>query len=167
MRWRNIKHKVKLEPQNAKPSYAGFWSRVMAFTTDIFMIGLPISLLVMMLFGYDQMQSAGAMDVILQTEKATTHAPDPTGSIVQMLLYMGACVFFWRTSGQTPGKKMARISVVDAKTFERASWFQLILRFLGYGLSLITLIGFFIGLLRKDKRTLHDLMSRTAVIKER
>jgi uncharacterized RDD family membrane protein YckC len=125
-----------------------------------------VSLVIMGVFGYDEVKSAGAMDVILQTEKAATHAPDPTGSIVQMLLYMGICVVMWRVSGQTPGKKMARIRVVDAKTFDRASWLQLILRFVGYLISFVTLIGFFVGLLRRDKSALHDLLSRTAVVRE-
>lgn len=145
--------------------YAGFWSRAMAFVTDLFMIGLPVSLVIMMTFGYDQVKSAGAMDVILQTEEAVTRAPDPTGSIVQILLSLVIYVLFWHTTGQTPGKKMVQIMVVDAKTNNRASWFQLIVRFVGYLLSTITLVGFFVGLLRRDKRTLHDLISRTAVIK--
>ena len=120
-----------------------------------------------MSFGYDQVKSAGAMDVILQTEKATTQAPDPTGSIIQVLLSLAIYVIFWRMSGQTPGKKMARTVVVDATTLQRASWPKLVLRFVGYFISMITLVGFFVGLLRKDKRALHDLISGTAVIRER
>lgn len=147
--------------------YAGFWTRVLAFITDLFMIGLPVSLLIMATFGYDQVKSAGAMDVILQTEKAATNAPDPIGSIIQVLLSLAIYVAFWRISGQTPGKKMARIVVVDAKTMERASWFKLTVRFVGYLISTVTLVGFFVGLLRKDRRTLHDLISGTAVIRER
>ena len=167
MRWREIKQGRKPARQEAKPvPYAGFLPRLLGFVTDLFMIGLPVSLLIMMIFGYDQVNSAGAMDVILQTEKATTHAPDPTGSIVQVLLSLVIYVAFWRTSGQTPGKKMARIRVVDAKTLGRASWPKLTVRFVGYFLSALTLVGFFIGLLRQDRRTLHDLISGTAVVRE-
>jgi len=167
MRWRAIKHGKKSGTAAPKPvPYAGFMPRLLGFVTDLFMIGLPVSLLIMMIFGYDQVNSAGAMDVILQTEKAKTHAPDPTGSIVQILISLVVYVAFWATSGQTPGKKMARIRVVDAKTLERASWPKLTLRFVGYFLSLITLVGFFVGLLRRDRRTLHDLISGTAVIRE-
>jgi uncharacterized RDD family membrane protein YckC len=169
MRWRELKKKtLSSKKAAAGPSvrYAGFWSRVLAFVTDIFMIGLPVSLLIMLVFGHDQMESAGAMDVILQTEAAKSKAPDPLASLTQFVLFLLIYTFFWKTSGQTPGKKMARIKVVDAKTFELASWPQLVLRFLGYFLSLVTIVGFFIGLFRKDKRTLHDLISRTAVIAE-
>lgn len=168
MKWRTIKHAKNPRETTEKPAvYAGFWARTLGFVTDVFMIGMPVSLLIMMTFGYDQVKSAGAMDVILQTEKAVTHAPDPTGSIVQVLVSLAIYILFWHTSGQTPGKKMARTVVVDAKTLQRASWLKLVVRFVGYFLSMITLVGFFIGLLRKDKRTLHDLISGTAVIRER
>jgi uncharacterized RDD family membrane protein YckC len=168
MRWRDIKQgrKQAREEQQKPVSYAPFLPRLLGFITDLFMIGLPVSLLIMMIFGYDQVDSAGAMDVILQTEKATTHAPDPTGSIVQVLLSLAIYVAFWHNSGQTPGKKMARIRVVDAKTLGQASWLKLTVRFVGYFLSALTLVGFFIGLLRRDKRALHDLISGTAVVRE-
>jgi uncharacterized RDD family membrane protein YckC len=170
MRWRDVKKQGRRQPdrqlQQPTVSYAGFWARFLGFITDIFMIGMPVTLLMMMLFGYDSTKSADGLDVIMQNEAAMTHAPDPTASILQVLLSMAAYVIFWRISGQTPGKKMARIKVVDARTFERASWLQLIVRFIGYFISFITLVGFFVGLLRRDKRTLHDLISRTAVIYE-
>lgn len=169
MRWRKIKHGNPAKTTNdsqPKVRYAGFWSRVMGFTTDLFIIGMPISLLMMFVFGYDETKTAGAMDVIMQNEEAITNAPDPMASIMQIVLSLAIYTVMWRNSGQTPGKKMARTRVVDAKTFELASWPQLIVRFIGYLLSAVTLVGFFIGLLRKDKRTLHDLISRTAVIYE-
>ncbi|MBD3799825.1 MAG: RDD family protein [Epsilonproteobacteria bacterium] len=51
-------------------------------------------------------------------------------------------------------------------TLQNASILKLTIRFFGYFISLITLIGFFIPLLRKDNRSLHDLISGTAVIRE-
>ncbi len=171
MRWRNIKKNNTLSTaqntdQKAQVRYAGFWSRVMGITTDIFIIGLPISLLMMILFGHDQMESAGAIDVLTHAEAATTNAPDPMASILQMILWMTITVTLWNKTGQSPGMKMAQIKVVDAKTLEAASLFKLIIRFVGYLVSTISLIGFFIGLFRQDKRALHDLISGTAVIYE-
>jgi uncharacterized RDD family membrane protein YckC len=166
MRWRKIKkNQHQTTPERPSVRYAGFWSRSMGFITDLFMIGLPVSLVFMILFGYDEMKKAGAMDVIIQSENAVTNAPDPMISIAQLLLSMAVYVAFWRITQQTPGKKMAKTQVVDAKTFERASILQLSVRFLGYFISALFLfLGFFSGLLRKDGRTLHDLISRTAVI---
>jgi uncharacterized RDD family membrane protein YckC len=84
---------------------------------------------------------------------------------MQISLFLITYVWLWHKSGQTPGKKLAYIRVVDAKTFENAPYWKLTLRFIGYFISLITVIGFFIGLLRKDHRSLHDLISGTAVIR--
>jgi len=147
--------------------YASFLSRVTAFITDIFMIGIPVSLLAMMVFGYDQVNTAGAMDVVMQTQKATDNAPSPITTIAQLLISAIVYVTFWYKTGQTPGKKMARIKVVDAKTLKKASFMQLTLRFIGYYISTLTLfLGFLLPLVHKDKKALHDLLSQTAVIYE-
>lgn len=167
MRWRTLKKKQPLsQPTKRKIAYAPFWPRALAFVTDIFMIGLPISLLVSAFFGYDQMHTATGLDVIVHDPKAATNPPNPVASLLQVGLFMLTYVLFWRISGQTPGKKLARIRVVDAKTLQRAPYWKLVLRFLGYFLSLISLVGFFAGLFRRDKRALHDLLSGTAVIRE-
>lgn len=129
------------------------------------MIGLPIALLIILLFGYDQTHSAGGIDVIMQNKEALKNPPNPLVSLMQVGLFMLVTVAFWHHGGQTPGKKLARIRVVDAVTRDNASYVKLILRFIGYFISLITLIGFFVGLFRKDKRSLHDLLSGTCVIR--
>ena len=130
MRWRTIKQGKAPKHDAEKPvPYAPFRSRAMAFLTDMFMIGIPVSLLIMMTFGYDQVKSAGAMDVILHTEKATTQAPDPTASILQILLYMGVSVVMWRAAGdpgvrprhreRTPARRSARARRADTGTGSR------------------------------------------------
>lgn len=166
MRWRTLKQTNKIKtPVKPKIDYAPFWPRAAGFATDIFMIGLPISLITMMIFGYDQMQTAGGLDVLVHDPKAQSNPPNPIASLLQMTLFLLTYVWFWHKSGQTPGKKLARIRVVDAKTIEAAPYWKLTLRFIGYFLSFVTLVGFFVGIFRKDKRTLHDLISGTAVIR--
>ena len=167
MRWRTLKTKKQPKPQNQKSKtlFAPFWPRAAGFVTDIFMIGLPISLITMMIFGYNQMDTASGLDVLVHDPKAQTNPPNPIASIIQMSLFLITYVWLWHVSGQTPGKKLSRIRVVDARTLQNASIGKLILRFIGYFISFITLIGFFIGLFRKDKRSLHDLLSGTAVIR--
>jgi uncharacterized RDD family membrane protein YckC len=166
MRWRHIKHKqpTTSAPQTLAVHYTGFWARVMGFITDLFMIGMPVSLFMMSVFGRDEMKTATALDVLSKSETALENAPDPLVSIIHVILTMAIYVFMWHRNGQTPGKKIARSKVVDAKTLQQASYLQLMVRFIAYFLSAITLMGFFTGLLRRDKRTLHDLLSRTAVI---
>ena len=166
MRFRDLKKQTKTQKSDLKRviPYAGFLVRLKAFVTDIFMIGLPVALVIMVAFGYEETKSAGALDLIVQDKAALEHKPNPLASITQVLLIMGVHVLLWRRDGQTPGKKFAQIRVVDAKTLQRASYGKLCLRFLGYFLSFVTIIGFFLLFLRKDKRTLHDLLSGTAVV---
>lgn len=166
MRFRDIKRQQKLPPKQSQPHiyYAGFLSRAKAFITDIFMIGLPVALVIMIVFGYQETKTAGGLDVIVQDETALQNPPNPAASIVQIALIMGVHIILWRRGGQTPGKKFAQIKVVDNKTQTDASYFQLIIRFIGYFISFILIFGFFTGFFRKDKRTLHDMLSSTAVI---
>ncbi len=168
MRWRDVKAKQNQPKKEAKksPIVASFSARVMGFTTDLFMIGMPITLLGMVIFGYDQVtNTAGMSDVLLNPEEAALKAPSALASAFQFSLYCLAFVIFWRVSGQTPGKKFAAIKVVDANTLERASVLKLIVRFLMYFISILSVVGFFTGLLRKDGRALHDLLSGTMVIR--
>ena len=165
MRWRTIKQKNNTPKVETTPKihYVGFWSRFLAFITDIFMIGLPITFIIMMLFGYDQTQSAGFSDALMQTQKAQEHAPNPLASIVQFVLYSATFILLWKRVGQTPGMKIANITIVDAVTFERPSYLQLFTRFFSYFISLF-LFGYLWGIIRKDKRMLPDLISRTTMI---
>lgn len=166
MRWRTLKTKKQHKSTPPKVLYATFWPRAAGFLTDIFMIGLPISLITMALFGYDQMHTASGLDVLVHDPKAQTNPPNALASLMQIGLFWITYVLLWHTRTQTPGKKLVRIRVVDAATLENASILKLTLRFIGYFLSFITLVGFFIGLFRHDKRALHDLISGTAVIRE-
>lgn len=127
------------------------------------MIGLPITIIIIIFFGYEQMQTAGFSDAMMQTQAAQEHAPNPIASLMQFTLFITAFVLFWKTSGQTPGMKVARIEIVDAKSFERASYLQLIIRFFSYFIS-VFLFGYLWGLMRTDKRMLPDLISHTAII---
>lgn len=158
-----MKKKIKHTPV-LKTTYPNFGKRSLAFFTDLFMIGIPISLIVMALFGYDTMHSAGGIDLIVDPENAKKNAPSPISSIAQLALSFAIYLFFWRSSGQTPGKKMLNMKIVDAKTLQNGTTMQLIIRFIGYFISAITIFGFFIGLFRKDNRSLHDILSRTVVI---
>lgn len=167
MRWRTLKTKKQSKPVKPKTIFAPFWSRAAGFATDIFMIGIPISIITMMLFGYDQMHSASGLDVLVHDPKAQTNPPNPIASLIQIALFLLTYVWFWHKSGQTPGKKLVHSRVVDATTLQNASYWKLTLRFIAYFISFISIIGFFIGLFRSDKRALHDLLSGTAVIRVR
>lgn len=148
--------------EEAAVHYAGFWSRLLGFVIDIFMIGLPVTFVIMAIFGYEAMQEANTLSVL--QGKSIENEPDPMIAITQVGLSLLIYVGFWYQTGQTPGKKLAMIKVVDAKSFERATLFQLTLRFVAYFISFITLIGFFLPIFLPKKQALHDLISSTSVI---
>jgi len=154
-RWRDVK-KYKTYAKESKNSskktviYAGFWARALAILIDTFMILTPITVLIGVIFGYEAL-----------------HNPEtsPEAGIFQMVSYALITILFWQFfKGQTPGKKAMEMKIIDSKTLEKPHFIQFVIRYFGYFISIITLVGFFVGLFRKDKRALHDLISRTAVI---
>jgi len=154
MRWRDAK-KLKLK-KSEKPLkqdilHAKFLARGFAIVMDMFMITLPINLLVGTIFGMESLKNPDS---------------SPIAGIVQISLLSLATIIFWKTTGQTPGKKAFNVQVVDSTTLEIAPLWKLLLRYIGYFISLITLIGFFIPLIRDDKKALHDIISGTMVIQK-
>lgn len=146
-----------------KVFYAGFWSRFLALSVDIFMIGIPISILIYFSFGYETMQSQpGFMDAvegIKPDQKANPFIP-----LITMSLWSLITLAFWIKTGQTPGKKMASIEIVDNTTLTKASPMKLLVRLLFFVMPIFAFFSFFIMLLNPKKRTLHDMLSGTAVI---
>ena len=164
-RWKDVK---KSKPQEKKEPiskviYAGFWSRFLALSVDIFMIGIPISILIYFSFGYETMQSQpGFMDAIEGIKPK--HAPNPFIPMLTMSLWSIITLFFWSKTGQTPGKKMAEVIIVDNKTHKAPTLAQLVVRLVIFIIPIFTFISLFIMLFHPKKRTLHDIVSGTAVI---
>ena len=168
MRWRTLKKRQKAPPSPPKIEYdrARFRERALGFATDLFMIGIPVSVVMMLFFGHDQMHTAGAMDVIVHNHDKAP--PSPVSSIAQIVLMLIAYVGLWHRDGQTPGKRLTHTRVVDAITHQEASYWKLVLRFLGYFISLIPFgLGYALAWMRTDGRALHDLLSGTMVIRDR
>lgn len=176
--WRQIKKqqqnssKQEKSSQTIKVYYAGFWSRILAFVIDIFMIGLPITFIIMALFGYDQMQSLSTMDLLEGIKPVDANGveikPDPTVAIVHVVLFATIMITLWRyDGGRTPGKRLSKTKIVDSKSLDAPAFWQLFVRFFAYFLSFVSfifIIGFLLPLLHPKKRFLHDLLSRTVVI---
>lgn len=79
-----------------------------------------------------------------------------------LALATGLC---WRLWGATPGKKLLRMKVVDAKTEALLSDWQVIVRLFGYVIStLFFCIGFFWMGLDKRRQAWHDKLARSLVI---
>ncbi len=155
-RWRNSK-KTKFRPDNIENSinhkviYGSFGSRFFATVMDMFLIIMPVNIVVGLIYGYESMKNPEL---------------HPTAGIIQMIIVLIITVLFWTISGQTPGKKALNLEIVNNKTLQKISLFQAIIRYLAYFLSMISLIGFFMPLLNKQRKTLHDIIAGTIVIQK-
>ena len=155
--------------------YAGFWIRFIASLLDTFFLAVPVGIVIYFL-------SNGAwFDLSMYTQNLT-YAMNGNAQAALMhrtqtsfgwemafeISVLVVTIVFWRRwRGATPGKKIVKIKIVDAKTFEDITNVQAITRSLGYIVSTIPfLLGFLMVAVRKDKRALHDLLAGTVVVHE-
>ncbi len=154
MRFRDLKKQNQTKPkkkQDNKIAYARYTDRIKAFITDMFMIYAPILYIItyVVLDGKDEFQASQLAPLIGVTLYGLIYA-----TLVSKL-------------AQTPGKKAYTIKIVDAATHKNISFFRAIWRFIAFLISASTLLGLFIPLYRKDKKSLHDLMASTIVIEDK
>lgn len=151
-RWRDVKKGKHLKDNQTEVKdtipFASLPQRFKAFITDTFMILMPLMYIVFYL-------------VMGSREE---FAEDRTmGWLYIFIPHMIITVALWVRSGQTPGKKAYNVKLVNTN-LELISIPQAIFRYLLITVSLITIIGLFFPLFRKDSRTIHDLLSKTIVI---
>ena len=132
-----------------KWDYASSGSKIKAFLTDAFMLVMPIMYIVFYLVmggreGFEEHMGLGWIYILVPLV------------IVQTI--------FMFKSGQTPGYRAYKLTLIDDTTGERPSLFIIFFRNLCAILPLFTLFGWVMMFFRKDSKTLHDLLSRTAVI---
>ncbi|MDR2904921.1 MAG: RDD family protein [Helicobacteraceae bacterium] len=122
---------------------AGFWQRAAAQLVDVFMILTPIIFLTHIAIGYE--------------EKPLIAWAAHTA------IYGAVIVWFSVAKGYTPGKKYARLIIIDTKANLTMTFPQAIWRFVCFISTWF--FGFIWAIARKDKRALHDILSRTRVIR--
>ncbi len=152
MRFRDMKkQKNKNVAEEVKPKYIypKITDRIKAFITDMFMIYMPIMYVVTYLVfnGKDDFLSSGLAPFL--------------GTLIYALIY----AFLISKWGQTPGKKAYELKVVDIKTGKLIGFFRALFRFVAFLFTATTLLGLFMPYFRKDKCTLHDLMSGSMVVR--
>ncbi|RRS32275.1 MAG: hypothetical protein P794_01290 [Epsilonproteobacteria bacterium (ex Lamellibrachia satsuma)] len=153
-RFRDIKQgkieKSAIEKSPAhKREYASAGTKVKAFLTDAFMLVMPIMYIVFYLVmggreGFAEHKAVGWLYILIP-------------------LVIIQTIFMFKT-GQTPGYRAYDLMLIDDGTGDKPSLFMIVFRNLCAILSLFTLFGWIMMFFRKDSKTLHDLLSRTAVI---
>jgi len=147
---KTIKEEVKKKASSSIHNYASVGLKIKSFLTDAFMLVMPIMYVVFYFImdgreGFEENKILGWVYILIPL------------IIVQTL-------FMFKT-GQTPGYRAYNITLIDENTQKKPSLFIIIFRNLSAILSLFTLIGWALMFFRKDNKTLHDLLSATAVVR--
>jgi len=129
--------------------YARASSKIKAFLTDAFMLVMPIMYIVFYLVmdgreGFSEHKLLGWLYILVPL------------IIVQTL--------FMIKTAQTPGYRAYTLQIIDEHTGKKPSAFTILFRNLCAVLSFFSLFGWLMMFFRKDSKTLHDLLSRTAVV---
>lgn len=140
---------------NVDLEYAGFWVRVWATLIDTVLILIIIAPLLTSIYG----RAYWSSDKFVQ---------GPLDLLISWVFPAIAVFLFWSAKQATPGKMAVGARLVDAKTGENPNTSQLVLRYLGYFVSMIPL---FIGILwvafDPRKQGWHDKIAGTVVIRRK
>jgi uncharacterized RDD family membrane protein YckC len=157
--------------------YVGFWPRVGASIVDTvlaFAILIPVLTWILRAVGLYSPRTIGDLSELLA--RASAHpmsilAGSAVGSTWQdfLLSYVVpavAIVLFWIYREATPGKMLIGARIVDAKTGGHPTTRQLIVRYLGYYVSIFGLfLGFVWVAFDPRKQGWHDKMAGTVVVR--
>ena len=138
------------KPEQLKYASAGL--KIKAFLTDAFMLLMPI------LYGIFYLVMDGREDFAAHKILGWFSILLPLVLIQTLFMYL---------SGQTPGYRAYHMTLIDEKTQAKPSFFAILFRNVAAILSFITFIGWILMFFRKDSKTLHDLLSKTAVVQIR
>lgn len=134
---------------------AGFWLRVIASLLDSLLCN---ALVFAMAFSLGMVLQTNAIGLNEQMQLVMALM----GIVVSVFYY----VFFTGYCGQTPGKMALRIKVIDNDDGDIGYGQAFVRETIGKTISgMLFGIGYLMVGLRRDKRGLHDLLSRTKVIK--
>ncbi len=131
--------------------YASVGLKVKAFLTDVFMI-------FMILFYFVIYIVMGSLENASHEKLLSwTYALIPYTIIISL--------FMIKDKGRSPGLRSQSLQVVDSHSFKQASAFTIIFRNITFLLTLSIPFIWILPFFRKDNKTLHDLLSATAVVK--
>ena len=136
-------------------TYSGFWIRVLAALLDSIWLLLLTFTLGWMVYGAVYFESA-------------EFSQGTAAIFISWVLPFALTIMFWHFKSATPGKMILGIKIVDANTLGKASPGKLLIRYLGYYISMLPLcLGIFWVGWDKRKQGWHDKIAGTLVIKEK
>jgi uncharacterized RDD family membrane protein YckC len=136
--------------------YAGLATRTLAFALDAAVIN-AIAWLVALVIGL----CLSLLDIPAPIENVLA----VIGAGLILLWTVGYFTYFWSSTGQTPGNRVMRIRVEDARSGGTIPGRRAVLRFFALLLSAIPLCaGFLMILVDRRRRALHDVIARSEVV---
>ena len=120
---------------------AGFPERLVAYIIDAIIVGVPSAIVSLLL-------------------------PQALAIVIELIIGVGYVIYFWTTSGATPGKMVMGLKVVSAETGQILEPGQAVLRYVGYIVSSIPLgLGFLWVIWDENHEGWHDKIAKTRVVK--
>jgi len=147
------------------PSYVGFWSRFWAFLVDSTVASIIIYPLLLL---FTEAVTTAELDFnnLAQNQAFLNRILERL--ILESLFISAIFIGFWMYLDSSPGKLLFKAYIVDARTLKPASRLQLVIRSLGYYISLLCLgLGFIWIGIDSRKQGWHDKLARTLVISRR
>lgn len=175
---------IKVEQKT--PELAAFHSRALAKILDL-MLWLPMAAIPSFFFNESQYKELFDIQKQLQaTQMASTKAVELQQQLMQLIpneawmtmfayliIMLMIQAFFIAKSGQSIGKKIAKIKIVDVEQNTqvnsiRAFWLRSVLFIILNLLFMpfITLIDYTFFVFNKNRQTLHDKLAKTKVVKQ-
>ena len=134
--------------------YAGFWIRVGASLIDTVILLLITTPLLLLIYG----------DTYWDSQSFVLGSWD---FIISYVFPAIPVIIFWSYKSATPGKLALKLTILDAKTGQKPTTQQFIIRYLGY---FVSTIPFLLGLIwvgiDKRKQGWHDKIAGTVVVKD-
>lgn len=139
-----------MKEKKIKARVASRFLRFKALTIDIFLLYVPILYLFYFILG--------SKDAFLQNSIITALCP---------LLFGFIQALFLAKSAQSPGLKAYDLYLMDLKSGKKPKFLKIILRYFIFFISFGMLIGLFFSFFRKDGLNLHDILTRSCIIKRK
>lgn len=154
-RWREVRQNRPSPATNQNKTAtttktkAFIFLRMKAFLIDMFLINMPILYIVTYVI-------LGSKEAFQQNGIAIFICTALFGIILS--------IFFCK-KGQSPGYKAYEIKLVCDKTDEVPSFLRALFRYFCFVIAFASLIGILLTFFRQDGKNLHDILSKTHVIK--
>ena len=155
-KWRDVKQNraekyVSKKVLHSPLNFVSIAKRFKAFLTDTFLITTPILYIVIYL-------------VMGSGQEFSENRSLGWGII--FTIHFVIIAIFWLKNGQTPGLKAYDLKLVDAKTGNRVSILQTIIRYSATLFSIISIFFVFTPFVNKEKKTFQDIVSNTKIIEQ-